>query len=126
MADLLSDIKKYLVQKGVKASEIFIDSIPNSPDKAVAIYEYQGSSPLAQIAGVSRSVQIVTRSKSAGEARETAISIYRSLKTESSIINFTAERWAAIHLRQPPFKFKVDESGKTYYSFNMNVTTYED
>jgi len=126
MTDLLADIKKYLVAGGIKSDLVALDAIPDTPDEAVAIYEYQGNSPLAQISGVSRPIQIVTRDIVSTKARTQARTIYGLLKTEDSLINFTTERWAALHLRQPPFKFKTDEAGRSYYAFNMQVTTYED
>lgn len=126
MTDLLADIKTFLVGKTIEAKLVSIDALPDDMDKAIAIYEYQGSSPLAQIDGVSRSIQIVARSKKAAEARELARRMYGMLRSDDGIINLTADRWSAIHLRQPPFKFKTDETGRTYYAFNMGITTYED
>lgn len=126
MTDLLSDIKAFLVTKGMDGDITSIDAIGEDPDTAIALYEYQGSNPLVQIPGVDRSVQIVVRDLSAAKSKALSRKLYSYLKTEDGIINFTPSRWALIHLRQSPFKMKVDESNRTYYVFNVGVTTHED
>lgn len=127
MADLLSDIKTYFTSLGIVPDNIvFKDYMPNKPDTAVAIYEYSGGTPLPQIDGVHRSVQVVVRSKNASEARSKINALYASLQTEDGILNFTPERWAMVYLRQTPFKMKTDESERHYFVFNMGITTYKD
>lgn len=96
------------------------------PELAVALYEYEGVSPIPQITSVTRPVQVVVRSKSASQAHKLSSDIYKSLLTENGIINLTVDRWSAISLRQVPFKFKTDEAGRVYYCFNLSLTTYID
>jgi hypothetical protein len=124
---LLRDIKSYVVANtGINTSIITLDAMGDSPDTAIALYEYEGVSPIPQITSVTRSVQVVARSKSASEAHRLSSEIYRSLLTENGILNLTADRWSAINLRQVPFKFKTDEAGRVYYCFNLSLTTYID
>lgn len=123
MQDLLLDIKTYFIANGV-STEIYRDAIGDDPDKAIVLYEYQGASSLAQIDVNTRPIQVVTRAKLASEAKEEAKTLYKLLKTHDSIINFTEDRWALIYLNHPPFKLKVDDRTRTYYAFNMVLTTY--
>lgn len=125
MKDLLLDLETYFVSNGIVTSA-FRDTILNEPDTAVALYEFQGSNGLPQIAGALRSVQVVSRDCSATAAKAKAKELYNALITEDGIINLTSERWCLLSLRQPPFKIKVDDAGRVYYGFNIGVTTYND
>jgi hypothetical protein len=127
MADLLEDIDKYLGQMTLtKGQKVYYDTMLQAGDDAIGIYEYQGTVPLPQVSGASRSIQIVTRSKSVLVAKKLANAIYKSLLTEDGVLNLTAERWALVIPRQTPFKLKTDDSGRTYYAFNVVITTYID
>lgn len=123
MEDLLLDIKTYLASSGIK-EEIFRDAVGDTPDVAIVLYEYQGANPIAQIAGSDRAIQFVVRGPQATLAKTLIKKIYKLLETEDSILNFTSERWAMVHLNQTPFKMKVDEKGRSYYVFNTTITTY--
>jgi hypothetical protein len=125
MADLLVDFETYFVAKGV-ASVVYKDIAPDQPDILVALYEYEGSNPVAQIDGSSRSIQVMVRDVSAAAAKLKIKGIYNSLITEDGILDLTDTRWCTIYLKQPPFKMKVDESNRSYYVFNVAVTTYID
>jgi CMP-2-keto-3-deoxyoctulosonic acid synthetase len=125
--DLLKDIQDYLVANGV-AERIFRDTIDDSTDEAIAIYEYQGDSPIIATNVSSRSIQIVTRSSknTPSVARTRSKTIHKLFETENGRINFTPSRWAVIHVRHAPFAFKTDEAGRKYYTFNIGVLTYND
>lgn len=123
MADLLNDIEDFLIGKGIITSA-FIDTMNSTPDDAVALYEYAGQTGLAQAGVSNRSVQVVARSRMSIDAKNMALDIYNALTSDNHIVNFTQERWAMVYLRQPPFKLKVDQNERTYYVFNMGVTTY--
>lgn len=125
MPDLLEDFETYFKNNEV-TDTIFRDTMLDSPDEAIAVYEYGGASGLNQVASVDRSVQIVARSKSATTAKERARKLYATLVTEDGILNLTELRWTLLNIRQVPFKMKVDEAGRTYYCFNVGVTTYND
>ena len=127
MADLLEDIEIYLRANNVASNvAIFKDTMLPQPVAAVGIYEYAGLSGPAQVASALRSIQIVSRAPKVKDAKAKAKEIYTLFVTEDGILNITPERWSMIHLRQPPFKFKVDTEGNAYYAFNMGVTTYTD
>lgn len=122
---LLEDIKTFLVNNGVVVP-INRDHMPDEPDTAIALYEYEGSLPSPQIAGATRPVQVVVRSKRPTEASELSYVIMKLLRTEDGILQLTEDRWSAINIRQVPFKMKTDEAGRVYYCFNSYFTTYLD
>lgn len=125
MTDLLLDFEAYFVSKGISVA-VFRDNIQDTPDTAIAIYEYQGSNSLPQIGITDRSIQISARDKSATKAKKLAQDLYKLLVTEEGILNLTPERWTMTYLLQPPFKIQVDDKGRTFYGFNITVTTYND
>lgn len=129
MAYLLDDIADYLVGKGINTSSLFVESMPdgaNIPKEIVTLYEYQGTSTIAQMDSTTRQVQVVTRSSSTVKARTLASAIHKFFRSEDGILELANSRWATVHLNQPPFKLKVDEAGRSHYAFNMSITTQED
>lgn len=127
MPDLLTDFESYFNVSSLLTSWVlYKDTILDTPDDAIAVYEYQGGTGIAQVAGAERSIQIVTRSKSAFAAKTKANALYGVLQSDDGIINLTAVRWTVMSLRQPPFRFKVDNQARVYYCFNIGVVTYED
>lgn len=129
MSDLLTDFETFFTTAGlITAGAFFKDTILDDPSSAVAIYEYVGNTPLPQIAGVTRSIQIVTRDDDALAAKVKANELYNALKSpeDEGVVNLTAERWCMLFLLQPPFKFKVDTRGRSLYCFNVSVTTFND
>ena len=125
MSDLLQDIETYLISKSLITSANR-DTINDSPDSVVALYEYTGKSPAPQIAGALRNVQVVVRDKSATAAKNRIREIYNAFETEDGIIYFTEDRWCTIQLNQPPFKMKVDNKERVLYCFNISLVTYLD
>lgn len=125
MANLFDDFETFFVSKGL-VSVLYKDAMPDEPDQAVAIYQYGGYSPLPQVDGEVFYLQIVVRDTSAYNARLTCTTIYKSLSTSNGIINLTPQRWCLLMMNQTPFKLKVDTSNRTYYVFNMDVTSYID
>jgi hypothetical protein len=127
MTDLLADVEAYFLANTLTTGySIFKDTMLDTPDDAVGIYEYAGAGGPTQVAGALRSLQIVVRAKSVKNARVQINSLYKALNVEDGVINFTVDRWATVFLRQTPFKLKADTSGRTYYAFNMGVNTYLD
>jgi hypothetical protein len=127
MANLLDDFSTYFITAGIAtAGAIFQDTMLDGPDDAIAIYEYQGSSSFPQIASSERSIQIVSRSKSAPTAKSKADALHGSLIVEDGILNLTPARWGVFDLRQPPYRMKVDSQARVYYCFNVGVATYND
>lgn len=127
MANLLQDFETYFTTMGViTAGAFYKNTMLDTPDSAAAVYEYQGSVGLPQIASALRSIQIVARDKTDAGARAQINLLYNSLVTDDGILDLAPLRWSMIALRQPPFKMKVDTAGRTYYCFNVGVTTYTD
>lgn len=123
---LLLDIVTYLTNEGAiqgDGIDTFRDFIPESPDNIVALNEYAGSPIVPYENSVHRSVQVSVRNKSADAARTKALEIFRLLRSDNLIVDFTPERWGQVYLRQPPFRSKTDSSDRVTYSFNMGVTT---
>lgn len=124
--DLLGDFEIFFAARGITADVIYKDTMLSNGDTAIGIYEYSGSGANAQIAGATRSIQIVARAKAVIDAKAKVNALYATLQTEDGILHLTTERWCSIYLRQPPFKMMTDAEGRTYYCFNVGVTTYTD
>lgn len=127
MTDLLDDIIDYFISKRlVVEGTAFTDTMPNKPDEALAVYEYEGSAGIAQSGVFNRSIQIVYRAETSTKAKLKARELFKALETDNHIINLTDERWCMVYLRQPPFRIKIDSQERQYFGFNIGVTTYID
>ncbi|MNM22025.1 hypothetical protein D3C81_323940 [compost metagenome] len=127
MADIFEDFETYFTAQGLlDETPLQFDGFQTVPDKAVAIMEYEGASAPMQVTGTYRSFQLVVRDKSVLGARTRAHAFYRSLYVPMGILNLTEERWIQLVLKQPPFKLKIDEAGRTYYCFNFGANTFID
>lgn len=129
MNSLLLDIVLFLVSKQVvqgDGQDIFRDFIPEEPDAVVSLIEYKGTGgPLVDEA-VNRSIQVTVRDKQADLARAKALEIYSALEQAqdgAGKITFTSIRWGQVSLHQTPFKYKTDQNNRSYYCFNMSITT---
>lgn len=123
---LLLDIALYLVSKGIVQEDgvdVFRDYLPEYPDSLVALLEYRGDAAVYYDENVNRSVQILVRDRNPDIARAKALDIYKSLMSDTTVINFTANRWGQVYLRQTPFSIGVDENDRFKYVFNIGVTT---
>lgn len=126
---LLLDIIAFLASKNIVAGDginAFRDFTPEEPDNLVVLHEYSGSPASLYDACVHRSVQVVTRNLNADMARQKAVEIFKALQEVQSTdgrIDFTSARWGQTYLRQPPFFMKRDENNRTYYTFNVGITT---
>lgn len=120
---LLADFETYLKSNNV-LDVLYQDFMPDTPVTVASIYEYSGNTPEPQVAGATRSLQVVTRDTSPDVSRQHCFDIYKALQTEDGIINLTPDRWCGIYLKQPPFKLKMDQQGRVLYVFNLIVTTY--
>lgn len=129
MSDLLLDIVQYFTDNNVVQGDgidTFRDAAPEAGDALVIIYEYAGDPIVQQVASVNRSIQIVARDVSATAAKLKARTLYNLFLTDNGILNLTNERWCMPHLRNTPFKIKVDGQKRVYYGFNIGITTYSD
>jgi hypothetical protein len=128
MTDLLKDIETYFKQNVQLGNyKIYTDTMAAGNENAIGIFEYAGLSPLPQMSGILRSIQIVVASKSVKEAKTMANTLYKSLLfDDDGIGELTDERWALVQLRQAPFKIEGDQQGRAKYVFNVGMTTYND
>lgn len=123
---LLLDMVQFLVSNSIVQEDgvdAFRDFTPEAPDTLIALHEYRGDPGVQHESAVNRSVQILSRSKSANEARQRALDIHGLLISDNLIINFTPDRWGQVHIRQSPFKIGIDGNGRTTYGFNVGITT---
>lgn len=129
MATLLLDIATFLVAQHMcvaDGTDLFRDIIPEKPDSLVSLYEYKSDPPSLFDQAVNRSVQITCRDKNSDVARQKALAIYKcidSFRDEAGSVYFTPNRFGQVHFRQTPFKMKIDENDRAYYTFNMGITT---
>lgn len=129
MAALLLDIVTYFKSKGLIAGDgidAFRDFKPETPDNIVSVHEYAGDPISAFIDEVHRSVQVLVRDKNANTARERALSICKAITLDTQDdgrLDFTAERWGQVYVRQAPYKISQDESDRVTYGFNLGITT---
>lgn len=133
MASILEDIGSYFKTKALITDDgvdYFRDQIPDSPDKAVACFQYGGSSDTFGDASMLVAVQVNVREVTYSKARKLIYSLYNAVQVpadaDSQIIQLTANRYALIETLQPPFKTELDEKNRTIFKFNMNVVTVRD
>ena len=123
---LLLDMVQFLASNSIVQEDgvdAFRDFTPEAPDTLIALHEYRGDPGVQHESAVNRSVQILSRSKSANEARQRALDIHDLLISDNLIINFTPTRWGQVYIRQSPFKISIDGNGRTTYGFNVGITT---
>lgn len=123
---LLLDMVTFFTDKGIVQGDgvdAFRDFTPEAPDSLVALHEYKGDPAVPYDLSVHRSVQISVRDKSADKARRKALEIFKLLRSDNLIVQFTPDRWGQVHLRQTPFLLKRDENDRVTYAFNIGVTT---
>lgn len=126
---LLLDIVLYLTSKSVTTGDgidVFRDFTPEEPDSIVALHEYSGDPASIYDPTVHRSVQVVSRDKDADAARSKAVQVFKTFQegqNDDGRVDFTSDRWGQVYLRQPPFFMKRDENNRTYYAFNIGITT---
>lgn len=129
MAALLLDIVTYFTNKQLIAGDgvdAFRDFKPETPDNIISVHEYAGDPVSVFMDEAHRSVQVLVRDKNANTARERALALCKALKAdmkEDGRIDFTAERWGQVYIRQAPYKISQDESDRVLYGFNLGITT---
>lgn len=129
MAALLLDIVTYFTRKQLIAGDgidAFRDFKPETPDNIISVHEYKGDPVSPFIDEVHRSVQVLVRDKNANTARERSLALCKAIiadMKEDGRVDFTAERWGQVYVRQSPFKISQDESDRVLYGFNLGITT---
>ena len=126
---LLLDIILFLKENNIVSGDgvdAFRDFAPEHPDQLVVLQEYGGDPVSLVDPTVHRSVQVLARDKNANTARQKALSIFKVLQDscgEDGLVHFTSERWGQVYLRQTPFLLKRDQNDRSYYAFNIGITT---
>lgn len=125
MASLLEDLEGIIVALGCATADgvdIFRDSMPDTPNNAIALYEYFGE-PFQSAEGIFRSVQVKVRRDTYSIARADSWQIYDALHNPDDKIFTLGQRPALIFVRNTPTKLDTDSTGRTTFYFNMNITT---
>jgi hypothetical protein len=122
---MLDVISTFLQDQGIglKGTNLFYGSMPDTPDDAVCCYEYAGRSPMMTLAGdsvESPGLQIVARSKSYVSARAKIDQIQVAL---SGLANQTiqGEKYWLILANQSPIPLGPDEQGRHKLALNFEV-----
>lgn len=128
MAGLLEELVTYLTEAGLVAGDgedTFRDFMPSSPDNVVVLYEYSSDPINYYTDSKHRSVQVRVRNTSANEAKRLAKRIYDAFVPQNSVgrVDFTADTWGQVHLRQLPMKLEQDDRDRVHYVFNLGITT---
>lgn len=136
LADMLLDIINYLESLNVvdgDGVDTFRDNMPESPDKAISLIEYDGLGAIPSAEGVVRRFQVGARSSADDPdwAHSKVWSIFNALVTDELVIDTrelvpAGDFWGVLRGVQTPHKTKTDESNRVTYSFNVIVTTYRD
>ena len=103
--------------------DCFSDIVPEEPDHLVVLYEYPSDPYLPYLQEVHRAIQVIVRDKSPHVAKALALKLFKALYTENQRVDFTAERFGLVYLRQAPFKLKTVENDRVLYCFNIGITT---
>lgn len=129
MTDVLLELSKFFIDKNCAIGDgvdVFRDFEPDSPDKAIIINEYSGTSTPKGSQVSSRYVQVLSRDMSKANAKAKAIELYEIIDTEDTHYMLLSEgKWCLAIKKQTPFKVKVDSAGRTYYGFNLNIILNE-
>ncbi len=126
---LLLDIVSFLTTKNIVEGDgidVFRDFTPEEPNSLVALHEYAGDPASLYDTRVHRSVQVIARDPDADVARQKAVEVFKAIQEaqgDDGRVDFTPTRWGQVYLRQPPFFMKRDENNRTYYAFNIGITT---
>ena len=125
---MIHDIKTYLAAEGI-TDTIYAGLMADSPDDAIALYQYAGQGPL-HMAGLKRpGLQVRTRSKTYTTALDLIEAIATILNQVGDEINGTAEgetisgtRYLIIRSTQSAFQLGEDDHGRTEFAQNFYVT----
>lgn len=123
------DIATYIASTlamGTLGTNVFVNSMPNSPDSAVTVYEYSGwpttigmGNPDTDVLE-NLSLQVATRHPESSTAHARAQTIYRGLDGRGDLtINGVTYLW--LRAAQAPFLLKRDENQRETFVFNLAV-----
>ncbi len=128
MATLLEDLEQFVLLHGIGKGDgidMFRDTIPDEPDEVIVFYEYDGRTASTLFnPTIVRYVQVTVRHPKASVSRAKALSIFKLFQSEDEgILDLPNDRWAIVKPLQSPFKLNEDGKSRSYYGFNMAITT---
>lgn len=129
MANLLEDVIAFYVDLGLVtalATDAFVDNMPDEPDTCLAVYEFVGGPRPAYSDIATRKIQVMCRAKSQVVARQNAIEFYNAIIPDAQRQDLTVQRWTVVESNTVPSKIKIDTKGRSYYMFDLELTTYID
>lgn len=119
---LLDDIKDYLVSNGIGVfgTDIFIGTLPPSPDDCIALFEYAGEPPDLHWDGEYPGLQVMARGAKYPTARAKIEQVKNLLHgVTEEVINGT--RYLLIHARHSPETLGKDENGRQLFVVNFRI-----
>ena len=136
--NLLLDLVTYIITYAsdpdgmlatVDGVDIFRDWMPDSPNNAIALMEYPGTSATVSNAD-ERNISVQVRNESYEKARKKIWAIYNLLYDPENDIRvidaITATRWVIVNARQAPFSLPKTDDGRFIFIFNMGVISSRD
>ena len=122
---LLDDICGYLAENeyGTEGEDLFKSDLPESPDSAVAIFEYRGQAPIRTSGGIAAEqprFQVEVRDSDYQAGRLKIEGIEQLLDgLANQTLNGTRYVWIAA--LDEPFLLRRDEQGRTVFACNFEV-----
>lgn len=123
---VLTDFADVLSSGGI-TTPIFKGTLPASPDDLIGLFETGGPPPVHAMASApgralveQPHVQLVVRDTRPDDAKKTAQDCLRLLDGRGGIIN--GVHYGGIFAMQPPFYFRLDETGRVCYACNFIAT----
>ena len=142
MPDLLLDVIEYLQYEGIvqgDADDCYRDHMPEEPDKIISFREISdGDATGAGRSGIHRMFQVAVRSSLDHPewARDKIWDIFNVLDTPDRVLDmreiddenevYESDRWGVVEAIGTPARIKVDENGRSIYSFNVSIVTSRD
>lgn len=128
MATLLEDIVEWLVDNNLGQGDgidLFRDVIPDDPDVVVTLFEYNSKTAVSRFNhAIVRYVQVTARDSKSSASRQRALEIFKLFQeSDEEITDLPNGRWAIIKPLQSPFKISEDGKSRSYYGFNVAITT---
>lgn len=119
---MLEDVRDYLVAGGI-TTPIYGGTMPNLPDKLIALYDTTGYQPeraMGRIAADKRNLQVLVRDLKAVDAEALSRTIFNLLDRFVGVLGTT--RYDAILGKHTPFSIGADENNRRTFSCNYEVT----
>lgn len=119
---MIDDIGAYLASRGVGivGTDIYLGSMPDRPDRCLALYELEGERPEYHWDAERPTLLIRARGADQAEARELIASVWRELWNLTGIVS-NGTRYHRIEARGSVAQTGRDARGRVYYLANFSV-----